>query len=309
MGSFNTEYIIYIREQDGSRSMFSAGELRDKLLRCLGDSSTADDITLALEYSLLNRRDRGEELVFDRGEIDAAVVRLLEDTGFPDAAEQYRKGGDFEEESMPPESGSVTAFLSRHLSCTGNKFNAVIDDVISAARKIGIDEASPHLYLDRARYFSKRIGDSDVPVLSELPKLSAERIPALPHELEKSSAKLLAAQVISVECVTAIFSCVRFHINMREFSSYYDVSYPVTELLVYPAAGNVSSALEECRSKLVDGIDSEKLPCTLVIHELRQFVRDAFDCREEPAVEQLCQEMGEHFSSCMGNSLFKLDFD
>lgn len=309
MGSFNTEYIIYIREQDGSRNMFSAGELRDKLLRCLGDGSTADDITLALEYSLLNRRDRGEELVFDRGEIDAAVVRLLEDTGFPDAAEQYRNGGDFEEESMPPESGSVTAFLSRHLSCTGTKFNAVRDDVLAAARKIGIEEASPHLYLELARYFSKRIGDSDVPVLSELPKLDADRLAALPQELGMSAAKLLADQVISIECVTAIFSCVRFHINMREFSSYYDVTYPVTELLAYPAAEEVSSALEECRSKLVDGINSEKLPCTLVIHELRQFVRDAFDCCEELAVEQLCQEIGDHFSCCMGKNLFKLDYD
>ena len=307
MGSFSTEYIIYIREQDGSRTMFSAGELRDRLFLCLGDSQISDDITLALEYSLLNRQDRGNDLVFDRGEIDAAVVRLLEETGFPDAALDYRSGSDFEDESMPADSEQLTAFLSRHLSCSANRFEAVRDDVLSAARKIGITEASPHLYLELARYFSKRIDEEDIPVLEELPKVHHERLETLLQELDEPAASLVKKAVVSIECITAIFSCVRFHVSMREFSNFYDVTYPVTELLVWPAAEEVGSALEECRIRLVDG--GEQLPCTLVIHELRQFVRDAFGCSEEQAVEQLCKEIGEAFVFSMGKNLFKLDFD
>ena len=118
MGSFDSDYIIYIREQDGSRTMFSAGELRDRLYHCIGDSSTADDITLAVEYSLLNRGDRSGDLVFDRGEIDAAVVRLLEDTGFPEAAAEYRNGVYFEEEEVSTGSAELLTILRRPLHDT-----------------------------------------------------------------------------------------------------------------------------------------------------------------------------------------------
>ena len=90
MGSFGNDFIIYIREQDGFNSMFSAGELRARLYRCLSAAyvenpeDAADDITLAVEYSLLNRQQNGG--IIDRGELDAAVTRLLEETGFSEAA-------------------------------------------------------------------------------------------------------------------------------------------------------------------------------------------------------------------------------
>lgn len=309
MGSFSTEYIIYIREQDGTRTMFSAGELRDRLLGCIGDSGTADDITLALEYSLLNRYDRGTELIFDRGEMDAAVVRLLEDTGFPEAAELYRNGSQAAEELLKSESHCVAPFLSRHLSCSGAKFAAVCNEVLGAVRKIGISEASPYLYLELARYFSRQIGNSDVRMPDELPKLSSEMLSELYSKLTPETEKLQRSNVIRVECVAAIFSCVRFHVSMRRFSEYYDVSSPVTELLVCPAAEEVSAALEECRINIPVEGNAEKLPCTLMIHELRQFVREAFCCDEEQTVEQISRELGETFASRLENNLFKLDFD
>ena len=77
MNSFNSDSIIYIRGEDGSRTMFSAGELRERLSGSLG-AETAEDIALAVEYSLLNRQNRSTELLFDRGELDEAVIRLLE---------------------------------------------------------------------------------------------------------------------------------------------------------------------------------------------------------------------------------------
>lgn len=309
MGSFSTEYIIYIREQDGTRTMFSAGELRDRLLSCLGDSGTADDITLALEYSLLNRHDRGAELVFDRGEMDAAVVRLLEDTGFPEAAELYRNGSQAAEELLKSEGSCIAAFLSRHLSCSGAKFAAVCNEVLGAVRKMEINEASPYLYLELARYFSRQIGNGDVRRPDELPKLSPEMLAGLSDKLTPGTEKLRSSQVISIECVAAIFSCVRFYVSMRRFSEYYDVSSPATELLVCPAAEEVSAALEECRANIPVEGNAEKLPCTLMIHELRQFVRDAFCCNEEQTVEQISRELGEAFASRLENNLFKLDFD
>ena len=310
MGSFSTEYIIYIREQDGSRTMFSAGELRDRLKRCLGDSGTADDITLALEYALLNRQEDSDELVFDRGEIDAAVIRLLEDTGFPEAAEEYRHGEHFEDALLSSEENELTLFFSRHLGCSGEKFEYVKNSVLDAVRKIGIKEASPHLFLELARYFSKQTQEIGGAVLEELPELDVTRLTTLQENVSAAAAGLLADKVITIECVTAIFSCVRFHVSMRSFCSHYDVSSPATELLVIPAAQEVGAAIEECREKLISGTpNADKLPCTLVIHDLYCFVRDAFDCSDDVTAEQLSLELGDAFAGFAGKNLFKLDFD
>ena len=311
MGSFNSDYIIYIREQDGTRTMFSAGELRDRLLHCLGDNQISDDITLAVEYSLLNRSERRNDLVFDRGEIDAAVVRLLEDTGFPEAASMYRLGVYFEDEELPADGIELLKLLRSHLGCSDNMLGQVCTDVCDAARKLGISSASPHLYLELGRYFSKHRKNEPLPVLPELREFDARELEKLPHELSAESKILMDSGVFSIECVTAIFSCLKFHVMMESFSKEYEISSPVTELQVYPAASAVSSALEECRKKILqfhEAQDSE-LPCTLVIHDLRRFVRDAFECSDDIALDGLSKELGDVFSSCLGENLFKLDFD
>lgn len=309
MNSFNSEYIIYIREQDGTRTMFSAGELRDRLEHCIGDSGISDDITLAVEYALLNRRELKSDLVFDRGEIDAAVVRLLEETGFPEAAEEYRNGVDFEEELLTAEPAGMVQFLRRHLGCGEERLEKVASEVVASARKIGVEKASPHLFLELARHFAKHAVNTTVSELPELHKLDIEQLEKLPEQLSEKSRVLWKKQVVDIECITAIFPCVKFHIYMEKFTNHYDVSCPATELLVYPQAMETGAVLGECRSKLLAGAAGNKLPCTLVVHDLRQFVREAFDCSDETKCEQAAQELGDIFASELSENLFKLDFD
>ena len=311
MGSFNSDYIIYIREQAGSRTMFSAGELRDRLLHCIGDEQTADDITLAVEYSLLNRSDREHDFVFDRGEIDAAVVRLLEETGFPESAAEYRSGVYFEDEELTADGSEILKLLRSHLGCPEQTLVQVCADVCRTVERIGITSASPHLYLELGRYFTKHRKTEALPELPPHRDFDASELEKLPQKLSAENRRLLETGVFETEFVTAIFPCVKFHVYMEQFSKFYEVSCPVTELLVYPAASEVSSALEECRIKLQegDGTKEMKLPCTLVIHELRRFVRDAFECSDNAALDAMSGELGEVFAGSLGRNLFKLDFD
>ena len=311
MGSFGSDFIIYIREQDGLNSMFSAGDLRAKLFRCLSYSGvehpedSSDDIALAVEYSLINR----QQGIIDRGELDAAVIRLLEETGFPEAAVHYRNDGGFEEELLPATESAVSELLERRISFTDSELKAICSDVVLAAQKLDISEASPHLYLELARHFSRRSADLERNSLQELPLLDSEKLEKLPENVSGPTLKLMETRVISVEGLTAIFPCVRFHVSMQEFCRFFDVTSPVTELLVYPSVNQVASAIEECRTKLSSGNqEGTNLPCTLNIHDLRQFVREAFECSSELAIESLATELANLFIS--GNTeFFKLDFD
>ena len=317
MGSFGNDSIIYIREQDGFNSMFSAGELRSKLFRCLAAASVenpediSDDVTLAVEYALLTRQKNRADGVIDRGELDAAVARLLEGTGFPEAADFYRNNASFEEELVRTTESAVSELLTRYISCREYDFQTVISDVLNAARQLGIEEASPHLYLELARYFVKRNAKTGRATLPELPKLDSEKLEQLPKCVSSGTLQLIESNVISIEGLTAIFPCVRFHVSMQNFCRFFDIASPVTELLIYPAVNQVSAALEECRIKLSDENDpaSSRLPCTLNIHDLHQFVREAFECSSETATESISDELAGLFVPGKSSNIFKLDYD
>lgn len=312
MGSFGNDFIIYIREQDGYNSMFSAGELRARLYRCLSGAGveapedSADDITLAVEYSLLNRQKSGPDGIIDRGELDAAVIRLLEETGFPESARLYRNDGGFEEELLPAEEPAVSQLISRRISCPEHEAEIICGNVLDAVRKLGIEKASPHLYLELARHFSKSRASARSSALPELPRLDSGKLETLPQNVSAPTAALLEKKVITIEGLTAIFPCVRFHVSMQEFCGYFDVTSPVTELLVYPAVNQVSSAIGECRLALGD--DTADLPCTLTIHDLRQFAREAFECSSDMAAEMLAGELASLFTP-VSQDVFKLDYD
>ena len=87
---------VDIQNFDGTREPFDATALQTRLIGCFlaagrSDSSfMAEDIALAVEYTL-SHVERPEP-VFGRGEIDAAVIRLLEEAGLPDVAKIFRRG-------------------------------------------------------------------------------------------------------------------------------------------------------------------------------------------------------------------------
>ena len=88
--------VVEIRNFDGSCEPFDAMALQTRLIGSFlaagrGDSSfMAEDIALAVEYTL-SHVERPEP-VFGRGELDAAVIRLLEEACLPDVAKIFRKG-------------------------------------------------------------------------------------------------------------------------------------------------------------------------------------------------------------------------
>ena len=117
---------VNILYADGTSAFFDPEELRLRLEKSFAaagrtDPAVAGEIVLAVEYALSCRDAENSDsgLVIHAGEIDECVVRILEDTGYPDAARHFRgtgvTSGDFGK--LTPD--GVEPYLAEKLQLTG----------------------------------------------------------------------------------------------------------------------------------------------------------------------------------------------
>ena len=151
------EKLIQIQEFDGSRVPFDAVELQTRLIHCflaagLRDSSyMAEDIALAVEYTLLN--SNRPEPVFGRGELGSAVVRMLEETGFPEVAALFRRNGSERLVTVSTRPESVSGLLAKFLACPPERFERIVRQVCEAARLLRFE---PIQYIQGKARFLER---------------------------------------------------------------------------------------------------------------------------------------------------------
>ena len=153
--------IIYIQDPDGGRAPFDPLTLQTRLINCFltaglrENSYMAEDIALAVEYTLLN--SNRPELVFGQGELAAAVIRMLEETGFPEVAALYRRTSGERRVAIDSDPDSVAGLLRKFLACSDEAFfDRIAGEVSHAAKTLGITEADPHLSLELARHYERK---------------------------------------------------------------------------------------------------------------------------------------------------------
>ena len=271
---------IFILEFDGSRSEFNPAELQTRLIGCflaagLGESSyMAEDIALAVEYTL-RRCDRPESL-FGRGELNTAVIRMLEETGLPEVAKRFRQEGAERRTTIDADLGSIAEFLRKFLAYGPERFTRVATLVAEAAQKLGIEAASPHLLLELARHYEQNLADTETPPVAaaappEVVATAGDLLKLLPGELEE----LTAAGVIRLNGITTLFRRIQFFFSMERFAEYFRLVAPVTEIEIDPLLYRMSLALEQCRGAIAGHLDPDrKLPVYLSIPDMTDFVVD-----------------------------------
>ena len=158
---------ILIRDADGGITPFDPEILRTRLagaFQCAGlaeESYISDDIVLALEYTL--RRAPRPDLTFSAGEIDSAVIRILESSGFPEAANMFRQSGSGEQLiQLSTSESALKDFLSAHLGCSSERLEKVASKCADALNKLKIEAASLHLILELARHYERETAEADL---------------------------------------------------------------------------------------------------------------------------------------------------
>lgn len=302
---------VEILEYDGSRERFDALALQTRLIGCFlaagrGDSSfMAEDIALAVEYTLstIERPDP----VFGRGELDAAVIRLLEEAGLPDVAKIFRQGPASTRLLVDAADSTLSELLQRHLACSPERFDKVLEQVISAAQKLDIRSASPHLWLELARHFEQEMA-AEHPLVTEFSVDKTMTRDEIVELLSPEARQLIKEGVLRVNGVTTLFPCINFHFMICEFARMNQMTSPVLEMSIIPLLYQTGSILEAARAKINAEIDPEKeLPCLLTIPDMLNFITTFMESSDHGA-ERIAAGLAEKLANSFNSPLFKLTF-
>ena len=305
--------LIRIQERDGTLSTFSALELQTRLIGTFlasgrrESSYLAEDIALTVEYTL-SRLPRPEP-VFARGELDAAVIRLLEETGFPDVARVFRKGGAVETTARIAADKETLEKLLRRFFCPSSdeRFDRLLEKVLEAAKKLNISDASPHLWLELTRHYDTQLepepGDGEN-ASPELVTLTRDELYSI---LPETARIWVDRDILRVNGVTSIFPCVHFFFMMNGFALDNHLSGTVTELEMEPLLYRAGAVLEESRRNIEKRLTSEHaaLPCLLTIPDMFDFITE-YAGGERTGSESLAAELAGALTSGLDCELYKL---
>ena len=303
--------VVEIRNFDGSCEPFDAMALQTRLIGSFlaagrGDSSfMAEDIALAVEYTL-SHVERPEP-VFGRGELDAAVIRLLEVACLPDVAKIFRKGLAETSLLVSAYPATLSDLLRNHLACPAGRFERVLTKILDAARKLNITEASPHLWLELARHYEREMAEEE-PIYQEMPlerTLTRDEITAF---LPPEALALYKAGALRINGVTTLFPCIHLYFMMNEFAKIAKLEPPVIELLLEPQLYNISGVLESARALIAKNLDSSRpLPCILTIPDMLDFISEYLDS-DSAGSEKIAADLAAALAGQLNCDLFKLSF-
>ena len=306
-----SEKVIQIQDFDGSRAPFNPVELQARLIQCflgagLRDSSyMAEDIALAVEYAL--RNSPRPEPVFGRGELAAAVVRMLEETGFPEVAALFRRSGGDRTVRIDVSQETVASLLGKFLACPPNRLERITRQVCGDLEKLGIASANPHLLLELARHYESF--EPEVFAAPPLPRIrrglpvSAEE---LPECFTPEQRRLMEDGVFRISAAGMLFPCLRIVFLIRRCAEESGVPVPATELEIVPRLYRMGSMLEECRAALERQLDlPEPLPIFLSIPDMSEFIVRTLG-GEWPKSEKLGNELAAALASGFSREIYKL---
>ena len=275
-------FVITIAEPDGSRHPFDAAELEERLRGAFAAAGLrneiprAGDLALAVEYAL-HKLPRPESL-FARAEVEGAVIRLLEESGFPEAARAYRTGaagGGAESRLMvDAERGTLAELLRCHLSVSPAVFDAVLDELLAAARRLEFCCAPPRLWLELARFYALRFEEEAATrtPLPPVPSVAARSVAELAAHLPERAARLRRAGILKFDALTPLFPCFHFTFLFVPFAAAIGAEPPYTELELLPELYRAGQDLAAARAELERfAAAPEPLPCLLSLPDLFDF--------------------------------------
>ncbi len=302
---------IFILEPDGSKEEFRIEELKQRLYGCflaVGRPDSAHlsaDIALAVEVSL--RDVARPERIFGRGEIDAAIVRFLENSGFPDVARRYAAGGSMSVITVSTGSRDVLeTLLRRHIACSPERFERILDEVMAATKKLDIPEATPMFLLEMARHYERKIADTPLDIsVFEPPQFNqSDWVPLL----SPSGADLVENGILRVGGMNTIVPSIRFYFLIMDYAKWKNWQPPLTEMMVVPDLIQVGRVIEEVRQVIDRAFGAkESLPCTLAFPDMHSFLRDYFQV-EWSGMNSIATELAGAIVPPLGDHLHEWSF-
>ncbi len=254
MINLSSSAVITVYE-DGTRRNFEFDELQSRLyqscLSCgINDGSLAEDITLSVEYVLKKISSGGR--IFAVSEVNNFVVRMLEEAGYPELAESFSRQNRIQKLDVRPDFNLISGIISGHLAVEGEELQLIVHKVVSSCGILNIDQASPALILELARYYRGKSYDLKTVSLG-VPKMKSQSPWCLKREEILSSVsadtmRLISCGAVSTGNVSRLFPSLKIDINLASAAAHFLLDKHLTELAVLPCFRACASGVNEISS-------------------------------------------------------------
>lgn len=308
---------ILILHSDTTTEPLDPEELRSRIFRaCVSagemDSWIADDLALAVEFSLLTKEQR----MIRADELDQLILSTLEDAGYPSVAVEFKRVS----KAAPPDflsatEESVRFVLNQNLALEPARIERLISRVLKALELLGMEYASRNLILELGRQFR----DTDYSGMGQkITRKEPEKDDSIvlkKEELEQKvspeTASLLRSKVLQISHVSRLFSVLRLELSLTAFSELNGLEKPVTELAFWSVSSRLTTAIDElCR--IADSICQERgekdctpLPLSLTVRDAASFAGIYMNAPEKSALECAKGLLGT-FTASLARKPFKV---
>jgi len=318
-----SENSILVLGKDGRSAPFEPEELETRIIKCCLSSGSKDvwiaqDISLSVEYALVSQAAEGHSAI-RVAELDALVSKILDETGYPDVAEAYRKTVPKDDGALDYSNRSMLLeLLSKRTGLSGDALERVAAKVSAALKSMGIAKCSPQLPVELARHFREfqsagveeaaRIEMPRPPKPGLAPWLAEAK--ELKEGLSGNAARLVAAEALTLRPLSRLFPSLRLDVSLLAFARSEELESPVNELALVQRLGPLASAIEEiCRK--ADALcssagrqDCVPLPLWLFMADASSFASNWLSC-EPGAGCGPCQEIADALAEALTRPPFK----
>lgn len=272
-----TDNFLYVIDSGGRQQLFDVDKLKNALLEAFesaGNSNgyLAEDIACAVEAAMAEsfRMDR----IFTQSEVDSAVTRILENAGYANVAQVFRRANSHLYIALDANKTDAAMLITRHLGVQEPLAGKLAGRVVDALQSLNIASASPALYLELARYYEHNTIPAPEPLPasvnntgSKILLSSAEAAKLLLPGMEK----WWEDKIITLSSISRLYPNFRLSLNMAKLAGRADLIAPVTELQMAPALYEVGEKTGKFLNILCEHLQTESLPLYLVLTELDIF--------------------------------------
>jgi hypothetical protein len=315
-----SELVVMVANHDGTVIEFEAEQFQTEIIRSFlaaenNELWVAEDIVMAVEYALLAHDS--DEKIFSLTEIESIIIGILEDAGFAEVAESYRRTHRQRHITFSPERNYLLQLLNRHAGLTGRNLEAVTDKVIVAGSKLHIDAAAPELFVELAKYYKSQLLNKESPALEKLVlPTSTERlrrisisIDKIKEQLNEASVSCLNKNIIQLYSISSLFPAVRIAINMKKVAEHAALTPPVTELLLLPNFSEIANAVNDV-VKVTEAVFHEytsggDLPLYISVPDMAEFAEYWLEA-DWPECRPCCRDMMSFLEEMLERKPFKL---
>lgn len=301
---------ISILDNDGLKKTFDPEEIQAKLIKAcisagLKDYWLAEDITNAVENALTDQAKNGN--YFSEPEINSFIIKILNNAGFSDVAENFKNNNTFINDKIKIEKNSIEKVLSTHLGLNKENLKVVTNKVIESCKILNLQEAASNLILELGRHYNNnnltisKLNNLNINKKTNSSWLMTEQ--EVLANISDKSRDMFRKEIISIRGISSIFMSLNINIKLTKLAEQFDLDPILTELVILPyfqyPASSINEVIQNVFSLLKNKDilkDTNHLPVYLRFPDLYNFAEQYFSV-SLPNGNKFCKDLAKSFAN------------